>query len=308
MTFTQHIKKLTTALIASTLVLSLGACAAQNPGNSFEESFSLLNAANAADAQTAPKGHQRGQKGKHGKRGGGQQMMFGMLMKDLNLSDSQKTQFKALMQSGRSDHQAMREQMKGFKEKLRTQFLSDKFDAAALKAEVAQATQSRGGEASQQMASKLVSAWQILTPEQQSKLETKLSEMETRFGKRQGKAPTDRQGKYVEHLKTKLGLSDVQVQQLEALKPGNSNDRAAQMTQMRQLKTQVLTQLKAGAKAEQIATLLAPLSSKMGNGFDKQIEKMQTLHAVLTPAQRQQMVDMMQQGHRGHQRPQKRSK
>ncbi len=295
MTLTQGIKKLSTALIASAMLISLSACASQNPGASIEDGFSLLNAAN--DGQQSQR---HGKTGKHGKHGG-HQMMIGMLMKDLNLSDSQKTQFKTLMQDGKADHQALREQMKGFKEKLKTQFLSDSFDSATLKAELAQVSKPNASEMSTKMATKLVAAWQILTPAQQSQLETKLSQMEARFAQWQDKKPaSDRQGKHLEQLKTKLGLSDAQIQELGVLKASNSPDRAAKMAEMRQIKTQVLAQLKAEASTEQIALTLAPMGEKMGHGFEKQLEKMQAFHAVLTPTQRQQMVEMMQQRHQGH--------
>ena len=297
MILSTKIKKVTTALIAAASLVTLSACAAQNPGNSMEEGFSLLSSAMAGDSAAPGHGHMQGNGGGHG----GHHMMMGMLMKDLNLTDAQKAQFKALMQEGKGDHMAMRGQMKGFKEKLKTQFLSDNFDSASLKAELAQVNKPNASDMANTMAQKMVSAWQILTPEQQNQLEAKMSQMEEKFAKWEGKAPAHGgQGKHLERLKSKLNLSDAQVQQLSKMKQSNQPERTEKMAQMRQLKNQVLAQLKAGASAEQIAATLAPVTHKMGHGFDKQLEKMQAFHDVLTPAQRQQMVEMMQQRGKHH--------
>lgn len=310
------LKKFSSGLMATALVLSISACASQLPGAQAEDDFfSLMSESSAVGGQLADE-HQPGQRGRHGKKGHPGKMMMGFF-KDLNLTPEQKAQFKTLMQDGQAMRKVYAPQMKASHEKIKAAFLADNFDVAALKAELQQNLPVNRAEIAGKMAEKLVAAWKILTPEQQSKLEAKLAEMETRMQQFQQKmADAPQKGKFAEkrlqHMAQQLGLSEAQQEQLKALWSQGKPDRQARMQQMKTLKTQVLAALKSGASSSEIAALITPMTEQMGSHLDKHLEHMAQLHKVLTPAQRQKFAEQMGQRHKKHegrrqQRQQRRS-
>lgn len=310
----KRIQKLIVGLLASASLVSLASCAATRPNA--DEAFSIMGM-DDANPGFGPRGH-----GPQGQRGPA--MMMGFVMKDLNLSAEQMQQLQALRseafaqfknQSNRPDRQAMREAFK-------TAFLSDHFDPAALKAQF-QSARPNPQEMSKNVATHLLKAWQILTPEQQGKLEQKLSEMESRFAQFKAKrpqagqnAPGTRLQKHLQQMADQLELTEAQQAQLKALWQQNRPQRQERMTEMKALKDKVLAELKSGhASVDSLSAILVPVFEQMPHRMDQHMSKMVALHDVLTPAQREKFVQGMEaraanfrqgrfgrQGHRGHHR------
>ena len=126
------------------------------------------------DTQKQEKFERRGQFGRRGGMRGGPMGMFRMF-RDLNLTDAQKQQIKAIMDSNKPD-QATMDQMKAIREsrKSGTELTADQ--KAQLKA------------LRQQQAEKMRSVHEqvmnVLTPEQKAQLEQKRQEMKQRWEQR----------------------------------------------------------------------------------------------------------------------------
>lgn len=259
----------------------------------------LLSSAAAVSADTTgprPAKQQRQHQGMHHKmqhpnmhRG-----PFMGLMRDLELSAEQKAQFKALYSESRSKPTSH----KAFRAKVQAAFVSEQFDAAALKQAL---QQEMTGAPAQKMAAHLLQAWQILTPEQRSQLEARLQQMEARRAKkaerfaaqRQKKQASDQPGRLPRHLKT-LNLTEAQQSQLQALWDKNRSVRTQNGQDLKKHKKQILALLKSDqATPEKLAELMP--AAQMQQGALQMIDRMAALHQILTPAQRQQMVEQMQQ-------------
>jgi len=305
------LSKLASLALAATVVIGVSSCAGNPAGteqtnrtawSQSDDGFGLLAAAGHAMGANAPQGPGgRMGPGMGGPGMGGPGMMFRM-MKDLNLSDAQKAQFKALFEAARAQHQnqGQKPDFKALHDTLKSAFLADKFDAAGLKAKLAQNLPQPGSHAPE-MAANIVKAWGILTPEQQSKVVSHLDEMDQKmqqWKQNHANGPEGEHGpaEHLQKLTEALKLSPDQQAKLKALWQGGQPDRQAMMQGFRQVKQQVLAELKSGhPSAAKIAAILAPMGQKGGQGMLAHIDKMAALHDILTPAQRQQMVTMMEQ-------------
>lgn len=308
------LSKMASLMLAATVVAGVSSCAGNTNGaeggsrtawTQSDDGFGLLAAAgravnNEGDGKhQGPGGHMRGPGGHMGGPG----MMFGM-MKDLNLSDDQKAQFKSLFEAARSQHQnqGQKPDFKALHDTLKSAFLADKFDAAGLKAKLAQNLPQPGSH-TPEMAANIVKAWSILTPEQQTKVVSHLEEMDQKMQQWKQNRPQDQDGKgqhgpaeHLQKLTDALQLSADQQAKLKSLWQGGQPDRQAMMQGFRQVKQQILTELKSGhPSADKIAAILSPMAHKGQGGMASHIDKMAALHDILTPAQRQQMVTLMEQ-------------
>lgn len=295
------LNKLASLALTASVIVGISSCAGGSIAQAEEgDGFGLMAAVGQA-APAAPgarMGHPGGPGG-HGHFGGPMAgpMGFGM-MKDLNLSDDQKAQFKALFESARASHQGQKPDMQGLHDTLKSAFLADNFDAAGLKAKLAQSLPQAGSRAPQ-MAANLIKAWNILTADQQAKVVSKLEAMEQKMQQwqqnRGDKGAQHGPEQHLQKLAEKLNLSADQQTKLKVLWQGGQPDRQAKMQEFRQVKQQVLAELKSGhPSADRIATLLAAAAPK-GEGMTAHIDKMAALHDILTPAQRQQMVSLMEE-------------
>lgn len=312
------LSKMASLMLAATVVAGVSSCAgnpsgtergAQTGWTQSDDGFGLLAAAGRAvndegSDRKGPGAHM-GMRGPGGHMGhmGGPGMMFGM-MKDLNLSDDQKAQFKSLFEAARAQHQnqGQKPDFKALHDTLKSAFLADKFDAAGLKAKLAQNLPQPGSH-TPEMAANIVKAWGILTPEQQTKVVSHLEEMDQKMQQWKQNHPQGQDGKgqhgpaeHLQKLTDALKLSADQQAKLKSLWQGGQPDRQAMMQGFSQVKQQVLTELKSGhPSADKIAAILKPMAQKGQGGMASHIDKMAALHDILTPAQRQQMVTLMEQ-------------
>ena len=293
--------------VASVAALTASACAADLPSGAAEETsqaFALL--ADEGGTATESRAH-AGNKGRF--QGQHKGFMFGMMARDLNLSTEQKNQFQALMQSGRENHGALKTELKTFKERVKTQFLTEQFDVSALQAEW-NAIQKPDAEALRlKMAEKMHTAWHILTPEQQGKLETKLTALEARFSQAQRANPSKQNahaGKMLARMTEQLNLSEAQQQTLKSRWEAQQGERQNRRAAFKSVKQTVLQQLKAGASAESLAQSLAPMSEQLDGKSASFLQRLATLHDILNAEQRQKLVDTLGQRraqfHRGSKR------
>lgn len=219
--------------------------------------------------------------------------LMGMLQ-DLNLSADQQTQLKALY--GNRPQKAV--QMKTLQEQLKTAFVSDSFDAAALKQQLQRQSQ---GDSARQMAEKTLKTWQILTPEQREQVEARLQKMTEKMGHKTQKAAaraeknrTEARSRPLPRHLAALNLTEAQQAQLKARwaekKPAQDQNREV----LKKTSGQILGALKSGQATPESLAPLMPVA-QMQRGALQMIDQMATLHQILTPAQRQQMVQLMQQ-------------
>jgi Spy/CpxP family protein refolding chaperone len=266
--------------------------------------FSLSIPVWAQPASPAPVQQKKHDKARHPQKGIGGPLM-GWLGKELNLSDAQKAEFKALMADMKGQRPA-REAHQKMMQTLKQAFLSETFDAATVRSQW-QALHGKGQPHSQKMAQALVKGWKILTPEQREQVQARMAKMEERMQKYAAKPHAARPDKRMGKMFGDLNLTEAQQQQLTALMMATAPDQA-KIQQARQLKQSVLTELKGGADPAKIAALLARMQPEMQPGIVKHLDMMAKAHAILTPAQRQQVVTQLEQRmkqYRGGMRPAK---
>jgi len=282
---------LASSLLAVSLLMTLPACTDDTLPNAnaeqsgTEASFSLLGGEQAETNAT---------RARHAHRG---PMMMKWLLKDLDLSPEQSAQFQALQQEAQNQMQHKKPAHKALRAKIKTAFLAESFDAAALKAEI----KAQSGAAMPQaetMASHLLKAWQILTPAQREKLEARLQGLEQRFEKHQGQAAerrTPKAGKSsrLEKLAAKLNLSETQQAELQALWQAGQPLRQTHLTEMKTHKAQLFAALKSGQTDPAALAALLP-GDKLSGNLDTHIDQLAQLHGILNPEQRQQMLELMQ--------------
>lgn len=294
-------KKLMSLALAAGLTLSVAAYAG-NLSHSralAAEGFGMF----AQAGQMGPGAH-RGPGG-HGKGGHFGGPMMGMMMKDLNLTDAQKAEFKALFEQAKAQHQGQHPDIKAMKDKLKTAFLSNNFDANALRSEL-QANAPNQAAMADQMATNIVKAWKILTPEQQTKVIAKLDQMEQHLDKmRQKHSNGEHPGaQHLQKMAEQLQLNAEQKSQLQALWQSGQPNREEQFKAMRSVKQQVVAELKAASpNVDRISDLIEPMAQQGRQGMSGFLDKMAALHKILTPAQRTQLVSLMEEKmsqHRGH--------
>lgn len=261
----------------------------------------------AQPASPASVSQPQAEKARPHKKGMGGPLM-GWFGKDLNLSAAQKAEFKALMADLKGQRPAgQREAHSQMMQTLKQAFLSNTFDVAAVRSQL-QGLQGHGKQHREQMAQALVKGWKILTPEQREKVQARMANREERLQKWAAKPREARRDQPMGKLFGGLNLTEAQQQQLKALMTAQAPDKA-KLQQARQVKQSVLAELKGGADPAKIATLLASIQPDVQQGMAKHLDMMAKVHAILTPAQRQQWVAQLEQRgqrwmqHRGGKRP-----
>lgn len=297
-----HPNKIRLLALASVAALTVSACAADLPSGAADETtqaFALL-ADESAVGNAAPG---EGNAKKRHFRGGHHGFFFGMMARELNLTSEQKTQFQALMKPDAQQQAVtaeMKAEMKALKAQVKTEFLSEQFDVAALQS-AWDAIQKPDADAVRlKMAEKLHTAWHILTPAQQTQLEAKLVALEARFAEK-AQTPSDKQKGHAEKMLARmtqqLGLSEAQQNTLKSRWEAQHGERQDRRAAMKAVKQTVLQQLKSGASAASIAQSLSPLGEHIGKSGHF-LNRLATLHDILTPDQRQKLIETMAQ-HQG---------
>lgn len=300
-------------LLTSAFLLT--ACATQKPGPNkapSEDAFSLMGLDAPVYAQGMPSEGRRGPGGHFGP--GGPMARMQALMKDLNLTDAQKAELKAMRKEARSTFQNHRQDRQAFQEVFKQAFLNDRFDTSALKAKIQPMIQARKEAMTQGMAEKLVNFHKILTPEQRKQLFEKLDLMEARFdtfsklpfADKMAKGP----GKRFEKLAAELGLSEDQKLQLTQLFESSQPQRQGQFQEFKSVKADLVKLFQAGTPSvASVKAILDRASTQMNSHLDQRLAMMAKFHAVLTPAQRQNLVQAFEKRaaqHRNHDKGQMR--
>lgn len=254
--------------------------------------------------ESATEGHH----GWGGHRMGGPGHHLQGLIQELNLSPEQQKQFEQLKteikqewQTQNGSHKQVRQ---AFKEALKAAFLQDKFAPEPLKQQW-QNLRAQVTPPTDKIAQNLVKVWGILTPAQRIQVEAKLDKMSGRIKGMMRFPMTDKMMAKgfppMRHLLAALDLNDQQKEQLQALVNQKLPEMKAQMTQALQVKDQVLAELKQSPpNPTDIATLLKKAHGEFMGGIDRHLDAMGQVHDILTPEQRQAMVEKMDKHHRHH--------
>jgi Spy/CpxP family protein refolding chaperone len=273
-------KFLNLVVISAVSVAALAGCAANMPSARDNNGFDLLSSDDASQ-------NQWGAMGKN----------LGAFVKDLNLTDAQKTQFKALKDSMKTNIGNNKDNREALKNVLKDAFLSSSIDKAALKSKLL-ALQPQSDDRISQMSGNIIKAYNILTPEQRTKVENKLNEMEKKMqGFMKNPMAKNFQGsdKMIERFTKDLNLTDTQKSSLKALVEEGKPDHTAMFEKAGQVKSAVLAELKTGnPSADKIKGILQGIRGDMQSNIDSRLDKLVKVHDLLTPDQRQKLVDNLE--------------
>lgn len=282
-------RKLALGIFAISFSLNLSACASKLPhmdAMAEDAGFGLLTEESDFGAF-------------HGKLGG---PMMGLFIKDLNLSDAQKTQLKNLFVEAHQNN-SHKEGMKKTKNAIKQAFLSEQFDKAALQAQISSNLPDTAGR-SQTMANDLLKAWQILTPEQQSKVKDRLDKIEQKMQDWQNKGQQFTKGPHADRIQAlmqSLQVSEEQKIKLQAIWDAGKNERQEHFANMKGLKVKIIAELSSPQPStERLAALIAPVANKARSKMDKHLDKFAAVHQILNSNQRQQLVSLMEQKMKNH--------
>lgn len=302
-------KIVTTGLMMVFSAAVLSACGGENAINASalggsDNVFSQLaltdDASSEADTSaiaSVRKGKMMGHKKGHGERG--EAFGFGFLSADLALTDAQKTEIQSILAAAKADRpEATGERptppdasaVQAVHDKISAAFVSDSFDADALHAEMESLHPERPeatdqNERALSRAQQTLDLWNVLTAEQQATVVSKAAERASEMAEKAANRP-EREDKGAAHLATlteKLSLTEAQQSALstafEANRPAAPERPDPQA---------LINLLNSGsATAASIAALHTPPEKVDHNPLDK----LATLHSVLTPEQRQLFVD-----------------
>ncbi len=298
-------------MVLSAAVLS--ACGGENAINaaalgSNDAFFSQLALSDDASSETTIAGFgkgkmQMGQKdgrGGHGEAGFGP-AGFGFLSADLNLTDAQKTEIQSILEAAKADRPeppAAGERptppdasaIEAVQDKIKTAFLSESFDAAALHAEMeslhpAPVEPADHSALTLARAQQTLDIWNVLTAEQQATVASKAAEQATAIAEREANRPevADKGAAHLTQLTEKLSLTEAQQSALSAAFEANRPAAPAKPDPQA-----LITLLSSGsATAEAIAAL-----HKHPEKVDQNpLSPLAALHSVLSAEQRQVFVD-----------------
>jgi Spy/CpxP family protein refolding chaperone len=273
-------------------------------GNSFTapgQGFSLR-----ADNASGKFGFMRGGKEMKGGPGG----IFG-LTADLNLTADQKTQLEALRKENqpakvapdKAEMEANRTAMEALRKAINDAFISDNFDATALKAKLDALKPAKPNidDHINAEANMIIKTFNILTPEQRTTIENKLKEFDNLIPKNIPLPPADFDPAKMADLKitklaTELGLSDAQKTSLkEVLQPVTIEkpDYAAEQAKRKAARDALFTALKAGnATVESIAAILKSNAPEIKIQEGNELDQLAKIHAILNSDQRKKFIDL----------------
>ena len=291
------IKKIFKGITAFAIVAIVGSCAGNTITgikNNPDEGFNILG--------SEDKGMDHFGKGNFMK----------VFIKDLNLTADQKAQFKAMKKEMKGNFSKHKEDRTAFINTIKTAFLSTSINKEDLKAKLA-ALKPQDDKKETLMAANIIKAYGILTPEQKTKIENKITEMETKFSNMEKnpmfnmfKAFKD---KKIDWLTSDLNLNDNQKTEIKALFNEQSPDKLAMIENMKKVKNAVLAELKTGnASQDKMVEIIKQAKNNMESGMDAKLDKLIKVHANLNADQRGKLVikveDMMskmknEKGHHG---------
>lgn len=280
------VKKIIKGLTALVTVSIIGACAA-NTANSVKNSDSFGVLGNSSGTMEGfGKGH-------HNK------MMKGFI-KDLNLTEDQKSKFKALKEEMKSsfDKDKMKGNKDAFKNILKDAFLSNSINKSDLKAKLESIKPQDNGK-SLIMANNIIKAYNILNDEQKTKIENKINDMESKF-QSMSKSPMGKmfgfaKDKRFDWFTNDLNLTEAQKTDLKALMEPSENDRTEMFEKMKNTKNTIFSELKSGnPNADKIASVLKDARMGMESKMDSKLDKFIKLHDTLNADQRQKLVNKVE--------------
>ncbi|MFN8578082.1 MAG: Spy/CpxP family protein refolding chaperone [Candidatus Sericytochromatia bacterium] len=237
---------------------------------------------------------------------------FKKFMKDLNLTNEQKEQFKALKQEMKSsfNKDEMKSNREAFKNILKEAFLSEKINKDDLKSKL-QALKPKDDK-SNLMAVNMIKAYNILNPEQKAKVENKLNDMESKF-QNMGKSPMSKmfgffKDKRFDWMTSDLNLNETQKSELKSLLESGMGDRQEMFEKMKNAKNNIFSELKSSnPNVDKIANVIKDMKGGMESKIDSKLDKLVKLHDTLNLEQRQKlvskvesMIEKMKKHHRGH--------
>lgn len=232
-------------------------------------------------------------------------MGFGMkgFMKDLNLTDAQKAQFKALKNDAKTHFSSQKDNRKAFMTAIKDSFLSATMDKAALKAKL-ESLKPNEDENLTYMANSIVKAYNILNADQKSKIESKLNDMQSKASQFMNKAKSGNFSKMKEKrfdwFTKDLNLTDAQKTSLKALADDAMPDRTAMFDKMKTAKDSVLKELKSGnPNIDNIKAALKSAKPDFEANIDSKLDKLIQAHDILNAEQRQKLVDRLGKMHQG---------
>ncbi len=276
-------KKLIKGVILTVSISLVSACAANMPGrghNTDNDTFGLLS-----DQRVNTEHFDRMQ----GKMKG--------FIKELNLSEEQKKQFNEIKHSVRNQFNKNKSKREELKNIFKESFLSDKIDKEALKNKLS-AIKPQNDERLDLIANNIVKAYNILTPEQRDKVESRLNQIEKKVGNFSNNPLIKKfhnPEKRVEMMAKALNLSDSQKENLKSLFQNGVPDRKEQFDKIKNIRASVQTELKTGnPNAEKIKSIIKGARDGMEANMDKHLDKLIKVHDILTPEQRTKLVEKLE--------------
>ena len=212
---------------------------------------------------------------------------------ELNLTDEQKTALKALKPEGKTNvsppNPENREKANAI---VNAAFLSETFDAAALKTELEGLKPDHSSDLKQK-AENMIKFYQILTPEQHAAMEAKASERESKMSEQKRPERPEHSGmadKRITMLTEKLGLNAEQVTAFKALeedKPDFESQKSAQKATRDAIQAELKSE---SPSADKIVSILEEARPDRNP-----LDKLADIYAILTPEQRQTWVTLQEQ-------------
>jgi Spy/CpxP family protein refolding chaperone len=295
-------------LSISALAGCAGNVATAPSGTASTSGFVLRADGTAASSASAQPGDFHGGKGMKGGRGG-EHGLEG-LSTNLNLTADQKTQLEALRQADKPANPPDRTQMDAVRKAINDAFISDNFDAAALKAQAdALKPQANTDDRLKAEAGRIIKTYNILTPEQRTILETNQAAMAARVPTARPTPPADQTNSRLDKLATALGLSDAQKASLAPIMqpPARTDDEAAEQAKRKAAQDAVNAELKTGnATVDSIVAILKANAPAADTNRPNEIDRLAQIHAILNADQRTKFISLDKGfgfgpgGHGGH--------
>lgn len=210
----------------------------------------------------------------------------------LRLDGTQKTLFNNLLDTLRQQQRQMAPGIGQYQAQVRQAFASANFSAARLQqqwtARSAQQENRMAGETAFQM----VNLWAALKAEQRQQAESQLNQLQSAWNSTAGKSLGDLQQKQARRLQgiaSRLSLDPAQQGALQTMVLDPKSVLAWQQGIRREI-NQLIVQLRSpGANVRVLQKSLQPIYANE-RYLSVQLKKLETLHARLTPAQRQQLL------------------
>lgn len=279
----RHMKKLMILLVGGIALAGFSACASRmNNGNiNQDESFKLMG---FQDSETPNFDKMHGR--------------MEAFMKDLNLTEAQKSTFKEIKNSVKASFEKNKDKREALKTTLKNEFLSENINKDNLKSAI-ETMKSQHEARIDMMANNIVKVYKTLTPDQITKIENKMKFIEDKVSRFADKPffKNFHNGseKRLAFLKSNLNLTDDQVASLKGLFENNKDQRAEMFKNFKSIKDSVQAELKTGnPDVEKIKEILTDAKKVMESKMDSHIDKIVKVHDVLNAEQRKKLVSILE--------------